>query len=210
MEEKETNHSISVGGIDSESSCDIISETSGQVESNIKTIFVLETGDLRLLASHSDGPCCYVVSSHAMSFASPVWKKFLNPPFPRLSNNGEKMTNKGCKEIDFSEDNIEALLPLLHIAHLQFSVVPQTLSFKTLLEVAVLCDKYDCVELVKPWLPSWLVKENTQSQVRGNEQWLFIAWVFNREKIFESLVAQLAFRNKIEFPAPMPPYTAGM
>ena len=62
------------------------------------------------------------------------------------------------------------LLLLLRIAHLQFSKVPSTREFEAILNVAILCGKYNCVGLVRPWLPFWLVYEETQYNKPGYEE----------------------------------------
>jgi hypothetical protein len=70
-----------------------------------------------------------------MSFASPVWKKFIFPPFPRLAESPtlrgssaqkKKKTDEAFPdvELDFTEDNGDALLILLQIAHLQVANIP--------------------------------------------------------------------------------------
>ena len=66
-------------------------------------------------------------------------------------------------ELHFEDDDGEALLLLLRIAHLQFAEVPVSLDFDKLLQVAILCDMYDCVGLVKPWLSTWLSDEAVES-----------------------------------------------
>jgi len=40
--------------------------------------------DVRAKANFDNVQIDFKVSSHAMSFASPVWKKFIFPPFPRI------------------------------------------------------------------------------------------------------------------------------
>ncbi|KAH6675915.1 hypothetical protein B0J14DRAFT_587588 [Halenospora varia] len=83
------------------------------------------------------------------------------------------------------------LLVLLNIAHLRFRIVPEKLGYRELLGVAILCDQYDCVELVRPWLGTWTCYEAIQCFVVGHEQWLFIAWVFGREDTFSRLSSAL-------------------
>jgi hypothetical protein len=108
--------------------------------------------------------------------------------------------------LDFTDDLIDALLILLRIAHLQFDLVPSTLDKSMLAEVAILCDRYDCVKLVQPWLSSWI--ENTWGVItrshkgwrdegniiRTNEMWLTISWVFDKPDIFAPL-ARLALEE---------------
>jgi len=102
--------------------------------SNDNSLFILGSGDLRLLVTYSNDRIAFVVSSHAMSLASPIWKKVLNPPFPELAGevDGDD-DNLQDQQVDSSEDNREALLLLLRIAHLQFSKVRFTLTFESLL-----------------------------------------------------------------------------
>ena len=127
-----------------------------------------------------------------------------------------------AKSIDFTDDSAEARLILLRIAHCQFSKIPLRLESGMILDMAVLCDKYDCVGLVKPWLDMWLVDEWSQYDRPGNEQWLFIAWVFGREQIFEALARKLQREMTADdcgegltstgesFPSLMPPDIIGM
>ena len=189
--------------------------------SNDNAICILDSGDLLLLVTYSNDRIVFVVSSHAMSLASPIWKKTLKPPFPKLVSRIDGDDDLQDKQVDFSEDNGEALLLLLRIAHLQFSKVPSTLTFESLLDVAILYDKYDCVGLVGPWLSLWLSNEETQSKEQGYEEWLFIAWVFGREKTFKELATKLTHEVKINakgdcltstgeiFPSQMPPDIIG-
>ena len=53
-------------------------------------------------------------------------------------------------EMELPEDDADALLYVLRIAHLQFRRIPATLEFVDLLNVAIICDKYDTVEIVRP------------------------------------------------------------
>ena len=49
--------------------------------------------------------------------------------------------------MDFTEDDGDALLILFRLAHIRFKDIPDKLPYNTLLQVAVLCDQYDCVNL---------------------------------------------------------------
>lgn len=64
------------------------------------------------------------------------------------------------EEINFADDPAEALLILLNITHFRFTDVPTTIPEALLSDIAILCDKYDCVHLVKPWASQWLVRES--------------------------------------------------
>lgn len=100
-------------------------------------------------------------------------------------------------ELDFSDDNGRALLLLLQIAHLQFRRVPADIDFQLLHQVAVLCDLYDCVGLVQPWVEGWIMKDGDllvspwSGMHEPHDQWIFIAWVFGKEEIFKKCAGWL-------------------
>ncbi|TGO12856.1 hypothetical protein BTUL_0081g00330 [Botrytis tulipae] len=153
---------------------------------NQEHLFVFEDGDVRAKAKHGERIITFKLSSHALCFASPVWKKFVFPPFPLLSslrNEEEPNSKKACAvpeepfpdiELDFTEDNPEALLILLQIAHLKFSNVPSQLPYEVLYHIAILCDQYDCRKLVKPWIQGWLKDEANEAYLPQYEGWLFM------------------------------------
>lgn len=154
------------------------------------------------------------VCSQPMALASPIWAKFISPPWTTVSEassdassiassddktevdlveeNDIKVTpHKDDKtklnlskddniKIDFSEDDGAALLLLLNAAHLKHASIPKALAYKDLINVAILCDQYQC-EAVKP----------------GREGWLFIAWVFGREEVFEILASKLVLSLRL-------------
>lgn len=111
---------------------------------------------------------------------------------------------------------------MLNVAHLQFRKVPNgKLEYKLLFEVAKLCDQYNCVDLVRPWLAGWLNGEDGESLEAGKEGWLFIAWVFGRDGVFEASAKKLVrdvtvdadgvclLGNGKTLPEPMPPGALG-
>jgi hypothetical protein len=166
--------------------------------------FTFDNGDIRILIKCGNGvETTGLVSSHAMSLASPVWQKFIFPPFgpttPRVeagSDQGNIANNQHTRQqpveqIDFREDDPEALRILLRIAHLKFRDIPAKPPYKTLLNIAILCDQYDCVDLVGAFLPLWFQEEESESKKGGQSNWLFIAWVFGRKKVFEDLAKHL-------------------
>ncbi|TGO40337.1 hypothetical protein BHYA_0038g00110 [Botrytis hyacinthi] len=106
--------------------------------------FVFKDGDVRAKAKYGERIITFKLSSHALCYASPVWKKFVFPPFHLLSSLGNKEepnSKKACAapeepfpdiELDFTEDNPEALLIVLQIAHLKFPEILSQLSYKVL------------------------------------------------------------------------------
>ena len=136
-------------------------------------------GDLKLLVQHGEEWVTFQVSSKAMSLASPVWRRMLDPngPFRESRSDNNKIT--------FPDDDSEALLILLLAAHLRFQDVPQEVWFQQLLNVCILCDKYDCITLVRPWISRWQAREIHLAGQYKYEEWMFVAWTTGDKATFE-------------------------
>jgi hypothetical protein len=106
--------------------------------------FVFADGITPVIVTYKNDRVVGKVSPHAMALASPVWKKFIFPPFPQRSMKdtaepkGSNIVVKLVEELDFAEDPAEALLTLLNITHFRFTAIPTTLPLNILSEVAIL------------------------------------------------------------------------
>ncbi|CZR66908.1 uncharacterized protein PAC_16809 [Phialocephala subalpina] len=155
-------------------------------------LFRFEPGDVSIRVMYAGEICTGMVSSHAMALGSPVWEKFLFPPWKETKDlEGQDVRTPPVQELSFVEDDGEALLILLRIAHLKFKEIPTALSYDHLLNLAILVDQYDCIGIIRPWLATWLANEETEWKAPGRECWLFIAWAFGRNEIFESLALKM-------------------
>jgi len=188
-------------------------EEPAMASSDLKNAFSFGSGDTQLLVSLPEGEITASVSSHAMSLASPVWKKFISPPWRPSQINKLRETsslddNEGVRIsfppasdelLDFREDDADALLLLLRIAHLDFISVKKRLSIAELYNLAILCDKYDCVHLIKPWVDEWSLwaARGARNQVGGEllSKRLFIAWSFGRIADFRTSASVLLMQS---------------
>jgi hypothetical protein len=179
--------------------------------SDLKSSFSFGSGDTRLLVSSPEGEITAAVSSHAMSLASPVWKKFISPPWrpsqisktnktSRSEEDGGARLSSGTQldePLDFREDDADALLLILRIAHLDFISVKKRLSVEELYNLAILCDKYDCVHLIKPWVDEWF--RDAPLQIVGESaKRIFIAWSFGRTERFRIAASLLLMQSGMD------------
>lgn len=162
------------------------------------TIHVAPSGDFRLHVQQDSQPDnaglvkvpttntakIYIVSSTVMSLASPVWKVLFDPQ--------GQFQEATAKEAYLLDDDPDMLLILLRISHLQFHELPAMLTFVQLLNLAILCDKYDTVRIVRPWIRQWQEPLEDLALTPGYEEWLFIAWTFGDSVTFKNLAQQLA------------------
>lgn len=121
----------------------------------------------------------FEVERSALRRASPVFNSMLDPNKPYKEGS--------AKEVPLPEDDPEAMEVLLRIAHLLFPTIPSTFDYQSLAAIAVLCDKYDCAEVVEPFTHSSfetlkpLVSESSCEAIEV----LFAAWTFGDRATFE-------------------------
>ncbi|KAI9053191.1 hypothetical protein LZ554_003457 [Drepanopeziza brunnea f. sp. 'monogermtubi'] len=145
-------------------------------------LFRFPLGDLTILARYKGYDVVGKVVTSSMMLASPLW--------------GELLQNHPVQELTLANDNGEALLILLRIAHLRFGAIKPTYEAPELFDIAILCEKYNCASLVKPWLRSWLPLESW-STILTDDRWLYIAWAFGREIMFRKVAKGLVTRMRL-------------
>ena len=160
-----------------------------------ETIHVVSSGDLRVhIRSEDDGTLLkdFVVSCAALRLASPVWNTMLDP-------HGHFTESRGG-ELSLTDDDPTAFLILMRVAHMQFNQLDVAISYETLLSLARICDKYDTVTLIRPWVDQWLEPYASQAPSKsyhGFEGLAFIAWTIGKPELFwnavNSLVANITF-----------------
>lgn len=138
--------------------------------------------------------CTIRVSRRAMALSSPVWRAMFA---------ASKWAESGSKELALPDDDPEALLLLMRIAHLQFDAIPKVLAKPDAVRtpgclcyrLAILCDKYDCVGLVTPWLSRWL--DGWQPAPSFVIEDLFICWAFGIKDTFKRLMVDLVLQSRL-------------
>ncbi|KAL8678196.1 MAG: hypothetical protein Q9224_007136, partial [Gallowayella concinna] len=134
--------------------------------------------DLTLVIGVDEEAKKFRVSSKAMSLASPVWRAMLSP------KSGFKEASLDHEDIPFPEDSPQAVFIVFLICHMRFQDVPETLEFEQLVDVCAVCDKYDCVSLLRPWLSKWVEPWKKSVTRSGFEEWAYIAWVIGEYALF--------------------------
>ncbi|CZT51878.1 uncharacterized protein RSE6_13091 [Rhynchosporium secalis] len=132
--------------------------------------FTSEVGDVEIRA---------IFQGHQVN--GKVWKKFIYPPWT-TSDSVQPMT------IDFTEDDGCALKILLRATHLQSNSVPVTPRVGTLFQLAMHCEKLDCLALIKPRMSGW-VPATVDSRFC---KWLYIAWAFGDVGLYKDITLKMA------------------
>ncbi|EQB44846.1 hypothetical protein CGLO_16371 [Colletotrichum gloeosporioides Cg-14] len=58
--------------------------------------------------------------------------------------------------VDLPDDDTESMQIMLNMMHARFDWVPQRISIQELYEMLVLVDKYDALDVIRPWARGWL------------------------------------------------------
>ena len=146
-------------------------------------------GDLKVKAGSETQHEIFVVSSKVMSLTCKPWKAMFGADSQFVEGSRSPDTI-----IPLLDDNVNALKILLNAAHLRFSLVPKTLDFDTLLQVAILADKYDMAGIFQPWLDCWLSHATKNRKIPLHEGWLRISYTFGLSETFRE-AANLIVRD---------------
>ncbi|KAK6540456.1 hypothetical protein TWF694_009250 [Orbilia ellipsospora] len=158
-----------------------------------KEAYVLSaTGDVLVKLLFNNVEIRYLVIGHILRVVSPIWEKCLDPNSPfksekALYDNGEEML-----ALHLEDDDPDCLLNLFRCTHFQYADVPKSFKFHQLKSLAMICDKYDCAKVLKPWSDSWLAPWEGFALTPGYEHWLFVTKVFGYTGEVEKLISLLA------------------
>ncbi|KAF2005191.1 hypothetical protein P154DRAFT_530850 [Amniculicola lignicola CBS 123094] len=127
------------------------------------------------------------VSKTALQMASPVWKAMFE----------KHWAESVADEIVFPDDPVPAMLTVLRIAHFRFNELPakSALRYDEVIDLTAMCDKYDLVRLVRPFLDLKMWTSSFISPTPTGHyylHWLYIAWTFGYSDSFDKLARHLA------------------
>ncbi|KAH6663111.1 hypothetical protein B0J14DRAFT_570632 [Halenospora varia] len=172
-------------------------------------------GDIRIKVTVDGNECFGRVNSQAMRLASPVWAKFIFPPWAPLPSpdssarklcpcyqKNDQMKADIWQQKSTSQDDCNAIYTLLSIVHFKFENIPKenSLTYQHSMSLAVLCDQYLCVHLIKPFLPLWmkdLIGTVKNGRGKPNENWLYITLIFGSKKDYQDLAIWAVQRSRI-------------
>lgn len=144
------------------------------------SIEIDDMSDLALALDKSSGAQVNVcVSSHILRRASPVWKRTLAP---------DRWSEASQSVLPMPEDDFEAMMILLKIFHMKYQGFSTPMSKNTLLQIAILCDKYDLSAPLSIWLDRWAGDGDLDLDVADS---LFCFYAFHMQARFVSLAVSL-------------------
>ncbi|KAK6538075.1 hypothetical protein TWF694_010961 [Orbilia ellipsospora] len=181
------------------------------------TVTIVPSADVTLLVGQPSSPerRKVLASSHILTIASSYFRALLAPD--RFSEGIVFQQHKNI-ELQMFEDDPNAVITVCNILHMQSRRIPASLSGDQLAEVAIVLDKYDCVDAAWAWTRLWMSGDTAKVELeedggRGGDtgsgnainlmitkekdllsKWLFIAWAFKDTSVFEMCANALSWK----------------
>ncbi|KAF3912165.1 hypothetical protein ABW21_db0206740 [Orbilia brochopaga] len=183
-----------------------------------ETVTIVPNADVVLLVGQPSSPerRKVLASSHILTIASSYFRALLAPD--RFSEGITFQQHKNI-ELQMFEDDPGAVITVCNILHLQSRRIPSSLSGDQLAEVAIVLDKYDCVDAAWAWTRLWMSGDTAKVELEedgpargadsasGNainlmitkekdllSKWLYIAWAFKDTAVFEMCANALSWK----------------
>ena len=164
-------------------------------------------GDVTLELRGDSRSFKFRVASQVLCVASPYFRDMPGPgsTFKKACDlRGGVGSNPGPWSIVVRGGNLNALAILLYALHFRSEKVPRAVSFDGLWELAILCDKYDCVSAMKPWIVLW-TRDPPQHKDNFSEclvKWVYMAYVFELDDLFEKVTREIILEGRYYGRAP--------
>jgi hypothetical protein len=93
-----------------------------------------------------------LVASVALGLASPVFSTMFDGRF----SEGQNLSPASPRTVPLPDDDPDSMIMICKITHMQTSQLTMKPSAIVLSQLALLCNKYDCVVAVRPWAIIWI------------------------------------------------------
>lgn len=121
-----------------------------------------ETNDLTLLDVYGDAVLYFEesnnhktfqfrISTKVLGLASPVFAKMFGPDFEE----GYRIRREECPLIKLQDDDAPAMEIILTALHYRGIDQLHPIDAERLATLAIHCDKYDCINALRPWISQW-------------------------------------------------------
>ncbi|KAF4827947.1 hypothetical protein CGCTS75_v007761 [Colletotrichum tropicale] len=156
-----------------------------------------ELGDLTLRVGPEQST--FKVCSRTVARASPVFMRMLHGRFK------ESRPESSDWIVDLPDDDTEPMQIMLNMMHARFDWVPQRISIQGLYEMLVLVDKYDALDVIRPWARGWV---DAVSDDLDQPALLWIASELGDSALFGKVVMEIATKWTVDLDGaiiPRPP-----
>jgi hypothetical protein len=152
----------------------------------------------------------YVVSSHQLRAGFSVFRDLLGQDsafqeYTRCRHGQirdsrlDADSNRGHYQLELKKDHdLTALSIVLFILHARMQTLPESVQFDNLVNIAAVCDYYNCSAVLQPWSKKWIDSWRKWSGSPEYEDWLFVSWAFREDQIFQTLTKKFSESGIVE------------
>ena len=180
-------------------------DTETETEPASQNHIVCSYGDLILRLETPTAPTTYRVSTHQLCSASSVFqaayysRRCLVGDASPLRATTQPASDGPEYELDINYEaalrvNPAVFRAMLNAIHGRPDELPETVTYEFLLDLAEICDHYQCAEALAPWIKVWTKSPELEKLVllRGYEDWLYIGCIFELREVFGRVTQRLA------------------
>lgn len=152
------------------------------------TTVIDKRGDVILqVGEGKENAVSLLVSSHVLGLASSVFETMFEGRFAE----GQNLSTTSPPTIQFPDDDPKYMTFFCKLVHMKTDDIPGTLEISALVEFAVLCDKYDCANGVRPWSRVWVSQHLPTPETHGFHQLLVVSYVLDLPHEFREVSLRL-------------------
>ncbi|KAF3208316.1 hypothetical protein TWF106_008110 [Orbilia oligospora] len=162
-----------------------------------------EAADLKVVLKNESGNFSFLVSSHALSISSKVWKLIIHPRGTKELDTENLVPYGAVKIMKLEDDDALTLDVIFQIIHLQTDEIPAEISFGLLRKIAIVSDKYECGKVLNPWPKLWMKPYENRATAPLFEDWIFIAKALNSKNtkakaISKELILEVSSKSQCD------------
>ena len=150
-----------------------------------KTDFTVDSSGDVILRVGSENPYNIQVSSKALSLASDVFAAMFSN---RFREGQELRANQldGCSPVSVkvAEDEKDAMLLCCNIIHFQINSSSSVPGPQALVDLAVLADKYNCIQALWPLSDHWIDSHIARATAKGLTRLLLVSYLLGTSTMF--------------------------
>lgn len=120
-----------------------------------------------------------------------MFKALLSPHFKE----GAELLSSNCVEIPLPDDNATSIVHLLRVLHFQNAEVPKELSPIEIFNMAVVTDKYECMDALRFVTTVWIESHLPSTAPAQLSILLESAYYFQDESLFQKVGHYLVWRS---------------
>jgi hypothetical protein len=154
-----------------------------------------------LLVGHDDLPdgCRkFLVSESCLRTLGPRWRNLMSSRSPQMPWMHKWLFSKSPVTVNLWDEEATVIRIMMHIVHLKFLKVPETLDWTDIVNLTDFVARYDNPTLLAPYIDRWLTPYKERLLDQGYEEWLLVAHQFGYETEYLELAKYLSIHCRAD------------